>query len=96
MLSIVAQGDVTTGRMSLYTTKTLEASAGADAVLAVLRDALADRIVPARRRVVASGDSRSPDEGLALLKAYVAIEDETVRQAILDLLIAIAGTDSYR
>jgi hypothetical protein len=82
--------------MSLYSTKTLEPSPAAEEILAVLAGALADRRVPARHRVVASRDSRSPDEGLAILQAYVAIRDEPVRQAILDLLIAIAGTDPYR
>lgn len=82
--------------MSLYSTKTLEPSPAPEEILMVLREALAGRIVPAKRRVVASGDSRSPDEGLAILQAYVAIEDAPVRQALLDLVIAIADTDSYR
>ena len=38
----------------------------------------------------------APDEGLALLDAYVAVLDPRIRQAILDAVITIAGTQPYR
>ena len=82
--------------MSLYSTESLEASPSPAETLAVLAEAIGDRIVPARHRVAASSDSHSPDEGLALLTGYVAITDPQVRQAILDVVIAIAGTNAYR
>ena len=82
--------------MSLYSVNTLEASPAAEDTLAVLAAALAGRNVPATHRVVAGNDSRSPDEGLAILQAYIAIKDAFVRQAVLDVLIAITDTDAYR
>ena len=82
--------------MSPHSTKTIEFSPAPEKILEVLAGALARRPEPGKRRVIVSNDSRSPDEGLAILQAYIAIKDETVRQAILDLLTAIAGTDPYR
>lgn len=82
--------------MTLYSFETLAPSPDPMETLAVLGRAMAGHVVPASRRVLVSGDSRSPDEGLALLNAYVAIADPAARQAILDAILAIAGTNSYR
>ena len=82
--------------MTLCPIATLEPAPDAEAILAVLAKAIGQRGVDARRRMLASSDGRNPDEGLALLEAYVAVADTSVRQAILDALIAIAGTNPYR
>lgn len=63
--------------------------------LAVLAEALSERTVVASRRVFATDDNRSSDEGLALLKSYVAVPDRRVRQALLDVLVAIADIDPH-
>ncbi len=81
--------------MSLYSVNALEASPAAEDTVAVLAAALAGRNVPANHRIIAGKNSRSPDEGLAILQAYIAIEEGFVRQAVLDLLIAIAETNPY-
>lgn len=78
--------------MPLSISEKLEPSPRTGEILAVLGQAMGDRGVPAARRVLVSGESRSPDEGLALLNAYVVVADPAVRQAILDAVIAIAGT----
>ena len=82
--------------MTLYPTATLEPSPAANVTLAILAQAMGARVLDAGRRVPASCDSRSPDEGLALLDAYVAVLDPRIRQAILDAVITIAGTQPYR
>lgn len=63
--------------------------------LAVLAEALSDCDLVASRRVFAADDSRSSDEGLALLKSYVAVTDRRVRQALLDVLVSIAEIDPH-
>ena len=63
----------------------------AASVLAVLAAAMGHDPVPANSRFCAGADAQSPEEGLALLGAYVAIEEAAVRQAILDAVIMISG-----
>ena len=82
--------------MTLYNHAMLECSPAPEVTVSRLLAALGDRIVPATVRVLASDDGPNPDEGLALLDAYVAIGDARVRQAILDVVMAIAGTNPYR
>ena len=82
--------------MTLCGLVALEESPASDLTLAVLANALDGRTVRARHRVLATEDSRNPDEGLALLDAYIGIADPSVRQAVLDAVIAIAGSDPYR
>lgn len=82
--------------MTLYNFEALEASPGATETLTVLAAAMGEKIVAQNRRVPATPDSRSPDEGLALLNAYITIHDRGVRQAILDMVLAISGVDPYR
>ena len=82
--------------MTLYNHATLTRSPAPQVTVSTLAAAIGDRTVPAICRVMASGDSRNPDEGLALLDAYVAIDDVGVRQAVLDAVMAIAGTNPYR
>lgn len=82
--------------MTLCPIATLEPAPDADAVLAVLARAIGQCGVDAGRRVLASSDGPNPDEGLALLDAYVAVTDTSVREALLDAMIAIAGTNPYR
>ena len=67
-----------------------------DATLAILAEAIGGRRVTASHRVMASAESRSPGEGLALLAAYVSVADVKVRQAILDAGLAITGTNPFR
>ena len=81
--------------MTLYNHATPEASETSDAVLDVLARAAAGRAVAAQHRVVATPDRFNPDEGLALLDAYVGIADTSVRQAILDIVLAITGANPY-
>lgn len=70
---------------------TLETSAEADAVLSVLKSAMKGARLPSSDRTCATRDPRCPEEGLALLGAYVTIESPDVRQAILDLVSTIAA-----
>ena len=82
--------------MTLCKHTTPNASKASSAVLDILAGAAKGRFVPARQRIVASSDRFNPDEGLALLDAYVGIADVSVRQAVLDIVLAIAGTNPYR
>jgi hypothetical protein len=75
--------------MTLYNIDARQPSPSAAETLAVLSDAVGGRVLPSSRRVIASADSRAPGDGLALLAAYVAIEDRRIRQAILDTVLAI-------
>lgn len=59
--------------------------------LEVLADALGAATPPQAGRVRAAADPRSPEEGLALLSAYVAIEPAALRQAILDVVVTLAA-----
>lgn len=61
-----------------------------DGLLHTLADAMAGRRLPKRDRVLASPDSRSTSEGLALLGAYIGIADAQTRQAVLDLVLTLA------
>lgn len=82
--------------MTLFNHANPGPSASADIALDVLADAAHGRVVAAERRVVASPDRFDADEGLALLDAYVSISEASVRQAILDLVLSISGTNPYR
>lgn len=66
----------------------------ADAVLGVLSRAMGTAQVPARARVCAAAEAHSPEEGLALLGAYVTITAPAVRQAILDAVLIISRQSS--
>lgn len=76
--------------MTLYSSDTLVPSPEASETLTIIADALGSRRVSALRRYMASTDGQSPDEGLAVLGAYVSIKDRAVRQAILDVVLALA------
>lgn len=82
--------------MTFYNLEAAEPSPCATKTLNILSAALSGKIVPSLKRVIATADSRCPDEGLALLKAYVAIEDRRLRQAILDAVLAISQDDTGR
>jgi len=82
--------------MTLYSLAALDEAPPSQVTLALLAEAIRDGAVPASRRVLATADSRNPDEGLALLDAYVRIADLRVRQAILDTVLAISASDPYR
>lgn len=56
----------------------------------ILARALNDRAAPPRT-IEAAGDRASPQEGLALLGTFLAIEDPELRQAILDAVAALAN-----
>ena len=43
---------------------------------------------------MAASDRIAPDEGLALLSAYLAIENRKVRQAVLDAVVAVSSGTS--
>ncbi len=81
--------------MSLYGVQTLPLSPKPEESLRTLAKALGEnRVLPASR-VSASVDGRAPDEGLALLAGYVAIEDPAVRQALLDVVLGIARINPH-
>ncbi len=82
--------------MTLYDHATLVRSPDARVTLAALAAAVGEKTVAGTCRVVASNDSRNPEEGLALLDAYISIADPLTRQAVLDTVLAIAGTNPYR
>jgi hypothetical protein len=78
---------------TVYNLEALVSSPSATDTLAVLSEAMRARNVPPLRRAIAAEDSRSPQEGLALLRAYIAIKDVRVRQAVLDAVLAISEAD---
>jgi len=60
------------------------------ATVATLVDAAGYQSAPTSRHLVTASKPVSPDEGLALIEAYVEIKDHKARQAILDIVEAIA------
>lgn len=82
--------------MSLYSTQAPKPAPPAQETLSILAAAMEGRTLQPAQRVAATRDSRNPDEGLALLSAYVAIDNPATRQAVLDLMLTISGIDPYR
>ena len=76
--------------MALYDLTAIECPSSAAETLAVRSDALRDQTMNLAGRAQATSDSKHPEEGLALLKAYVAIDDRKIRQAILDVVVALS------
>lgn len=74
--------------MSTMTSETT----GSSPALTILARRLQNRDVPLPRAMV-SVERGCPEEGLALLTAYVSIEDPIVRQAILDVISILSQVD---
>ena len=68
-----------------------EAARNVPAAIDVLSRALRGRAVPPCRSL-ASGETASSEEGLALVQSFLAIRDPQARQAILHVAAALAGT----
>ena len=77
--------------MRHHSFEAIDTSRPVSAQLAVLDAAIGAPGSAAGRSVRTSGGNPSPEEGLALLDAYVTISDQHVRQAVLDVVSAIAA-----
>ncbi len=78
--------------MTLYNFEAINATPSASDTLKVLSDAISGKTAPPEGRVLAASERRSPEEGLALLAAYVAIDDAKIRQAFLDALFIVSAS----
>jgi hypothetical protein len=76
--------------MALYNLEAIKPPPTLAESLTILSDTFRDETLRPLGRARATSDSTHPEEGLALLKAYVAIDDCKVRQAILDLVVGIS------
>ena len=76
--------------LSLVSTSDREAPPNVSAVIEALDNALRNRTVPLRR-VLARGEMASSDEGLALVQGFLTLRNADVRQAILDVVAALAS-----